>query len=571
MKQKYSILTVVLFFSINLVFSQKVDFQTSKSIAAEFYQAKNQTKAIPVLARVDVEDSDTLVYIYNFGNEGFVIIAGDKKLNPVLAYSTEGAYIDDASHFPFNDWVEYYASQVKSARNMSNIEVDPNWNSGYNAPTTKGKAFGVSPLLSTKWNQDSYYNYYCPENLNGPGGRCYAGCVATTMSQIMKYWNYPAKGIGSHSYYHPYYVSISANFDTTYYNWASMTNTINSASKEAIATLMYHCGVAVDMSYGPYGSGASSGTVPSALRNYFNYHPSIEIYAKTQFSPEDWKALLWDNLDQGRPIYYSGSGSSGGHAFVMDGYSDSNYFHFNWGWGGANNGYFSLTSLNSGNGDFTLGQQAVVNIMPYDADYCQKNRVLTSPSRTFGDGSGYSKYWNNTQCDWLIQPADADQIILNFTEFRTESGVDILTVYDGANTSGQVLGVFSGNNLPSTLIANSGSMFLTFTSNSTIQDFGWEASYQTITLGLSDNSSKGNMAVFPNPSNSYIMAYFGNNKNAPVEFRIISLVGATVKSGFVNPGYDSSVKIDVSDVESGFYMLQIIDAGEVHSKPILKN
>ncbi len=556
MIQKFTIITLIFMFFSQYGFSQKVDYKTSKLVAKSFFPKKTESKSEPVLAKVKVENLDTLLYFYNFGDDGFVIISGDKKLTPVLAYSTEGSFVDDGDQFAFNDWMEFYGHEVKVARLDNKIPENNGWVSIPENEMNKGKAFGVAALLTTKWNQDDTYNYYCPQISNGPGGRCYAGCVATTMSQIMKFWNYPAKGEGSHSYYHPYFVNISANFDSANYDWSAMTNTINASSRNAIANLMYHCGVAVDMNYGPYGSGASSSSVPLAMKIYFDYHPSIEILTKTQFSVENWNAILWDNLDQGWPIYYSGHGSSGGHAFVLDGYSDSTYFHFNWGWGGANNGYFSLSNLNSGNGDFSLGQQAIINFVPYNVAYCKKNRVLSSPTKSFGDGSGYSKYWNDTDCDWLIQPADADQIVLNFTDFRTEPGVDILSIYDGVSTSGQLLGTFSGNNLPSTIIATSGSMFLTFSSNSTNQDFGWEASYETITLGLSDETPAANIIVYPNPASDEITIMLPSNTLGDVFVNVFDLSGKLIVAKQISLS-ESKFNLDIQNISDGYYYLSI--------------
>ena len=201
------------------------------------------------------------------------------------------------------------------------------------------------------------------------------------MAQIMKYWNYPAQGIGSHSYTpytRPDLGVQSANFGETTYEWANMPNQLSQSSTttqiNAIATLMYHCGVSVDMMYdisSNGGSGAYSNDIPYALVNYFNYKSTATYLTKSSYTDNNWIALLKSELNAGRPIEYNGSGSGGGHAFVCDGYDNNNKFHFNWGWSGQNDGFFALTSLNPGSGgsgggsyNFTNDQNAVIGIEP---------------------------------------------------------------------------------------------------------------------------------------------------------------------------------------------------------------
>ena len=148
------------------------------------------------------------------------------------------------------------------------------------------------------------------------------------MSQIMKYHNFPPQGVGQHSYTDPVYGPQSANFGNTTYNWSSMPNSVGS-SNTAVATLMYHNGVSVEMQYGVSGSGAFSESVPGALQNYFNYSPEIDMkYKDTYPNVEDFKTLLRADLNAGLPIYYSGSNPTEGHAWVCDGYRMSDgMFH----------------------------------------------------------------------------------------------------------------------------------------------------------------------------------------------------------------------------------------------------
>ncbi|MGC9336786.1 MAG: C10 family peptidase, partial [Candidatus Cloacimonadia bacterium] len=183
---------------------------------------------------------------------------------------------------------------------------------------------------------------------------------AVAMAQIMRYHKYPEHGTGSSSYYYGPYGWISADFGNATYNWDNMPNYLTDYNDD-VALIGFHCGVSVEMMYGPEGSGAYSSDVPYALINYFNYASSVSYEERWYYSDTQWENLLQTELSAKRPVYYSGSGSSGGHAFVCDGYNGS-YFHFNWGWGGLYNGYFYLSALNPGTHDFNSWQAAVVGI-----------------------------------------------------------------------------------------------------------------------------------------------------------------------------------------------------------------
>jgi hypothetical protein len=200
------------------------------------------------------------------------------------------------------------------------------------------EAASAGPLLSTKWNQGQYYNASCPVDAEGTDGHVPVGCVAVAMAQVMKYHNYPVTGTGSHSYSHPVYGTLSANFGATTYNWASMPDSLSKYDSD-VATLLYHVGVSVEMDYTPDQSGAYMSDAAYALETYFKYSNSLSYVWKSSYSTDEWTTILRTEIDNKRPILYSGHGT-GGHAFVCDGYSGSDYFHFNWGWGGSEDNYF---------------------------------------------------------------------------------------------------------------------------------------------------------------------------------------------------------------------------------------
>ncbi len=346
------------------------------------------------------------VYVFTTEN-GFVIMAADDCVQPILGYSLNGSF--DYENMPINKraWIQEYNDQIQSAidnRVVASSEVRQQWRD-LAQNTRVSRAVVVGPLIQTKWNQGSPYNQLCPSGT-------VTGCVATAMAQVMKYWNYPSHGISSHSYVAPGYGTQTANFQTTTYDWSHMTNEYSSSStdqqKTAVATLMYHCGVSVDMTYGTSasgGSGANSASVASALKAYFGYSKDVHFYMRFTFSSDDdWINLLKTELNQNRPIQYSGSGSGGGHSFVCDGYRDDNYFHFNWGWGGFCDEYYLVNNLNPGpggigsgsNGVYNDQQSVVVGIHPSGNTSAPSNLTYsvsgTSVNLSWSAASGASSY-----------------------------------------------------------------------------------------------------------------------------------------------------------------------------------
>lgn len=322
-------------------------------------------------------------YVFDVDAHGFVIVAADDAMIPILAYSDEGAFYPNRIPHNAAKWLEGYKGQIRYAIDNElepAEEVAKEWQSlkeGIESGEETRTIVGVGPLILTKWSQSPYYNGLCPLDY-AYGERAVTGCVATAMAQVMKYWNYPETGTGFHSYNHPRYGTLSANFGGTTYQWASMPNIVNSPNN-AVATLMYHCGVGVDMNYGVASSGAQilsdlspvTHCAEYALKTYFDYKNTLRGEQKAGYSDQQWKILLRTDLDAGRPILYGGLGTGGGHAFVCDGYDNNDLFHFNWGWGGNSDGYFYIGYLNPGSlgtgggtGGYNSMNQAIIGIEP---------------------------------------------------------------------------------------------------------------------------------------------------------------------------------------------------------------
>jgi photosystem II stability/assembly factor-like uncharacterized protein len=334
-------------------------------------------------------DGITTFYTFNFKSGGFMIIAADDASIPVLAYSFEGSVDPEMYNPAATQWLENYSRAIVdiSKSKASNLQTRPLWDNILNNKMPKS-ILDVPEFVTTRWDQGCYYNALCPLESGAGYGSCghaWTGCVATTMSVIMKYHQWPVNGIGYHSYTHPEYGVQTADFAATTYNWAAMPNSVSSANA-AVATLMYHAGVSVNMQYAAEGSGAFSEDVPFALVNYFNYDAGCHLEAKDNYPViEDWYALIRNELDGLNPVYYAGSSTaSGGHAWICDGYRLSdNKFHFNWGWSGSYNGYFAIGALNPGSYNFNEQNRVIVGAVPGNntTSWIVQNTHFTTASR----------------------------------------------------------------------------------------------------------------------------------------------------------------------------------------------
>ena len=399
MKRNFTLLLLLSLFGV--AFGKSIDEKTANLVGKNFLVSKTSSSSFKNGVSLELsyisdskENSNTAYikasnyfYVFNVSNgNGFVIVSADDNAQPILGYSDEADF--NANDIPSNTqkWFELYKNQIRYIiqKNLSpSSDIVSNWNdliSGHAPNNNVGKKGAVNPLVQTKWDQGQYYNELCPYD-NTASDRAATGCVATAMAQIMKFWNYPASGTGYHSYFHNKYGTVSANFANTNYDWTSMPNIVD-FSRPEVATLMYHCGVGVDMNYDVAANGGSGAYVIAAgspvannsemaLKTYFGYKASLQGIKRSDYSEQQWIALLKTELDAGRPILHAGAGGHGGHCFVADGYDNNNFFHFNWGWGGSSDGFFNVNALNpgtigtgGGTGGFNSDQEAVIGIEP---------------------------------------------------------------------------------------------------------------------------------------------------------------------------------------------------------------
>jgi peptidase C10-like protein/type IX secretion system substrate protein/Spi protease inhibitor/CUB-like protein len=477
MKSKVLLSILVIFAISASIFAKDISLSKAEQVAVNFFFEKsNQYGDAINYYDLNISESylvDNAYYVVNFDN-GWVVVAANDVMEPVIGYNFSDSFPDmDDSFYGFSSWMQSYADQVEFIRE-NNIEaekeVTQQWNSYLTtdpASLNMTRSRDIDPLITSLWNQDNPYNAMCPEDAAGPGGNVYVGCVSTAMSIIMHYWRYPLSGSNSHSYYLYPYGTLSANFADTEYNWNGMTDVINDKYIWEIAEIGFHGAVSVDMMFGADGSGAYSYDVPHALKTYFKMQNSVQYLTKSTYSTSQWESMLQNELDALRPIYYSGRSNDGGHAFVCDAYQGSNYYHFNFGWSGSGNGYYSLQDVNG----FNQQQSIVRNIYPADANYpyiASGLTELTTLIGSFTDGSGPAEdYPSGMDAAWLINPQNehdsVTSITLKFIEFDTYSS-DKVRIYDGGDEGAELLATYSGGDVPAEITSSGNQLYISFSS-----------------------------------------------------------------------------------------------------------
>ena len=401
------------------VLAERVSQEDAALVANNFMNVGNTVSGVQkapakkMVLKKAATASENQYYVYeNANGEGWVMVAANDVAHPILAYSNTGTFRTDNQPANLKVWLRGYDRQITRAAQdenyVANEQVQNEWKTLRKGANPVKTAVVVSPLIKTGWDQGSPYWNLCPQK---SGSRCYTGCVATAMAQVMNYHQWPKQGTGSHSIKFNSNM-YTVNFGTTTYDWDNMLDRYDSgnpttAQKNAVATLMYHCGVAVDMQYGTAdegGSGAytidyngywsSQGTMcaETALTQFFGYKSSTIKGYYRDGSPEDemrswtkaeWIAMLKEELDAQRPIMYAGAGyedpsdpnTGYGHSFVCDGYDSSDKFHFNWGWSNSCDGYYDVDALEpsepgsgGGNGEYNLEQDVIIGIVPDKKD-----------------------------------------------------------------------------------------------------------------------------------------------------------------------------------------------------------
>ncbi len=375
---KTALLTVLLAILGGSTYAKPVDPSVARQVAS---------RLLPQTELTVTALGDALYLVRPVSGTGFVLVSADDCVAPILAYSTDGTFPLDSVPAHVQAWLDGYSSDILMRRSASDV-VEPEVRALWQDIAAKGDIdlnTAVSPMITTRWSQSPRYNALCPADAYGR--HAVTGCVATAQAQIMKYWNHPVHGRGSHQYSCSNFGTLSADFDTIY-PWSSMPGTLGWNSSEtqinAVALLMYHVGVSVEMNYGVDASGAQilesyGHSSEYSLKNYFRYSPDLIGLRKASYTARAWDSIMLTEMHYGRPVLYTGFGSDAGHAFVIDGCSTNyntntglRYFHVNWGWGGAYDAYYTLDALNPGGGgtgssssnSYNGNCQAIIGIVP---------------------------------------------------------------------------------------------------------------------------------------------------------------------------------------------------------------
>lgn len=323
----------------------------AKAIAAKFAAQKGgsaKKAARRALTCARASEADRPYYVFNQGdNQGFTIVSADDVLPEIVGYADTGAFDDGNMPEGLAAFMDAYR-KTATAILAGDKDATDNMNK-LTAIKSAGKATAVSPLLgSMAWNQSEPYNNQCP--LWNGTDRAVTGCVATAMAQVMAYYKYPATlQADIPSYKYRYELTTEPIAKGAAYDWDNMlprytSGSYTEAQANAVAKLMFHCGAAVKMKYGPVSAAAVR---PAQLSEFFGYDADLmqEVYRKS-VTLDKWIELLDGELQAGRPILYSGTSSTGGHQYVCDGRDEDGLYHINWGWGGSSNGYFDINILN---------------------------------------------------------------------------------------------------------------------------------------------------------------------------------------------------------------------------------
>ena len=450
-----------------------VDREQARTVATNFARVANlNINLTPTKGAEDpMSGQFSNFYVFTGSNgRGFVIVSADDCTTPILGYSEDAPFVFDSMPDHIREWLQGYEDEIAYYRShtpRAGSTTSGLWQELLDMPPQPGMGTAktgdntvVQPLLQTQWDQVPLYNAHCPrhnarrycpitendtDTLTG-SIQTVTGCVATATAQVMKYWNWPPHGRGSNQYSYSYdeiliydtvidgiaqaiskdntsrsyRKTLSATFADTTFAWDDMPESLISSSSSsevnAVATLMYNVGIALNMGYGP-SSGATTingntlghHTVEEVLRDYFYYSHTVASVQQQDFTEEEWKAMLRHELDAARPIVYKGRSTSGsGHSFVCDGYDDNDMFHFNWGWGGYCDGYYPIGGLNPAPGgtgaatesNYNLGGGAVIGIEPaatMQPETGTTTIIATANNAAYGTVSGSGTYNNWTE------------------------------------------------------------------------------------------------------------------------------------------------------------------------------
>lgn len=503
-----------------------------------------------------VYDDSPVLFIINMAEGGWMLMPGDKKIEPVLAFSYKSRLDpgEEDENIAFNSWIRSYAVQVQEVRGMKGLPVHEGWKKTYPADKgTQEDEANVEPLISVMWGQGSGWNRFCPVDSLGPDNHTYVGCVAVAMAQALSAYMVPDTGAGSNKYYREDYGVIEAKFYETAYKWDSMSL---DTPDDYNALLLFHCAVAVNMTFGPDGSSAYTSSTRTAMKNYFKMSGKSEYWSRDK-REDKWLQKVTDNLLAGKPIIYSGNADDGksGHAFNVDGVKEGRYFHVNWGWAGNRNGYFLIDDFKPGSNDFSKNHTAVFEIQPY---YYPTGVSLSDTIVPVGltAGSAFAKVE-------IIDEANDNEYNITFiTDSVMVDDEWIMEYYledDSIRTGREITGADTGTDTVRILVSDRYDNFIDVEVLLSITDTS--ASSTAVYDNMFDRTS-----IYPNPASGIINIDMGSSAIADY-LRIYSYTGLMVREIKAPP---QRLTVDAGNMPAGLYIFEIrYSDGNISRKKVL--
>lgn len=597
-------MTKKLFFAIVLMtvatyaWAAPVEEAVAHRVAVNFWNTYRPLEVKPVEAMQPLAfDELRHMYVFANGTEGFVVISADDRVLPILGYSFDSPFPTRELNSELRYWLMGYESQIEAAC-ASDRAADPRWGQLLSdvVPPTPLTLQNVPKLCHTQWNQTDPYNRQCPYD-DAQGSYSVVGCVATAMAQIMKRWEHPSMGNGTHTYTHYNYGMLSVDFGNTAYEWNNMPNIASFASSDdeirAVSTLSYHCGVAVDMNYSPQSSGAYSycadgynACAENAFRRYFKYEPSLLYRSRSSYPDSAWLAMIDQDLAEGRPMYYNGRDDDGGHAFVLDGSDLDTHYHFNWGWGGYGDGFYTMSNLAPGSGGvggnstytFNVDQGAIFGIVPVPETYDTVEVWDTACA-----GTGFYHFRNYSfpvaTCDTFLRYRDT-----MFYLHLTRVGRNIVTFMpNGAQGDDfdQLFCYVDGIVMPECPYTREGLGFRgwcenkrgvgrRYMSGDTVMLYGNMILYAVwcdTTVGV-DKVDDSPIAHWPNPTSGEI--HFILPAEGSVWVSVVDAAGHVVVLEQPIDAHQKDPQITLHDLPAGFYTVRLRTDEGVYNKVVIK-
>jgi len=505
MKTKILFYIISAIFSINL-FAGNVTLQQAKKVALNFYFEKYMQFEGQILydqlsirsIHVESDGTQNFYYVFQVNKAGFIIVSADDCLTPVLGYSFKNEFVSENRPPNVRWWFKQFEEQVRNVRDKQmepELRIIDKWtfyldeNLGSTKIATSNKE--VEILLTTEWNQGFPENYYCPEtSIGGSGDHCWASCVVAAVAQIGYYWRWPDHGQGFTSYIpktHPEYGVQYADFENTWYRFDEMVDKPTKVNT-AIAEYIYHIVANYHTDFTPNASQPDSSIyLPGNDSTYYHFKgfPTTFIY-RDSMPDDEWKTMLVSMLDEAYPMFYGGyENDSMGHSFVCDGYQDEEYFHFNLGWGGQSNGYYSIDNIIGYNYHQIISIVSCPDTIQFNYPiYATGADTLKSFEGSIADGSGpIHNYLNNIQTSWLIDPQNEQDSITNIivTVKRLDlfNDGDRLYIYDGEDNNAPLLAELSGNSIPEDIESTGNSVFVEFITDDENTASGFYMNYKT--------------------------------------------------------------------------------------------